>query len=104
MFHPDVEILPLRAAAGGTYQGFAGVEAFIADTFEVFDTFEVRWEYTAIGDRVLGSGTVHLRAKASGIEMDWESCGVFEFRDGRIVRLRNYESKAEALEALGGSE
>ena len=39
-YHPDVEFLPLRAATEGGYHGLSGIEAFVSDTFEVFDKFD----------------------------------------------------------------
>ena len=98
--HPDVEFLPLRAATEGAYRGIAGIERFIADTFEVFETFEIRYEFADLGERVLAWGQIHVRARGSGIEMDIETGGVFEFRDGKVVRWEDFGSKEKALEAM----
>jgi ketosteroid isomerase-like protein len=65
VFHPDVELLPLRAATEGPYRGLAGIEAFVADTFEVFDRFEMGIELEDLGEQVLASGTIHVRARAA---------------------------------------
>jgi ketosteroid isomerase-like protein len=100
-FHPDVEFLPLRAATEGAYRGIAGVERFIADTGEVFEKFETNYEYADLGDRVLAWGSIHFRARGSGVETDVETGGLIEFRDGKIVRWEDFGSKAKALEAAG---
>jgi ketosteroid isomerase-like protein len=100
-FHEDVEFLPLRVATEGSYHGLAGIEAFVADTLEVFETFQLNYEYRDLGERVLAWGTIHVRAKASGLETDVESGGLFEFRDGKIVRWEDFGSKRQALEAAG---
>lgn len=102
--HPDVEFLPLRAATEGAYRGIAGIETFIADTLEVFDKFEMRYEYADLGERVLAWGVIHVRAIGSGIETDIETGGVFEFRDGKVARWEDFGSKREALAALGLGE
>jgi hypothetical protein len=81
--HPDVEFLPLRAATEGAFRGLAGLERFIADT--------------------LAWGVLHVRARASGIETDIESGGLFEFRDGKVVRWEDFGSKEEALAANAGA-
>lgn len=39
--------------------------------------------------------------RTSGLEVTGEMTGVFEVRDGRIVRERIYHDRAEALEAAG---
>ena len=98
--HPDVEWLPIRAATEGAYRGTAGLDAWIADTLEVFESFELRYELAPAGDRVLAWGVIHLQARGSGIETDIESGGVFEFRDGKIVRWEDFGSKEQAMAAL----
>jgi|ERR1700730_13495589 len=100
-YHPDVEFLPLRAATEGAYRGLAGIEKFVADTREVFDKFEMRYKLRDLGERVLAWGTIHVRARQSGIETEIATGGVFEFRDGKIVRWEDLRSKEEALKAVG---
>jgi limonene-1,2-epoxide hydrolase len=103
-YHTDLEFLPRRAATEGAYRGIAGLERFIADTFEVFEKFELHFELADLGERVLAWGHIHVRAKGSGIETDIESGGLYEFRDGKIVRWEDFGSKNKALEAAGLSE
>jgi ketosteroid isomerase-like protein len=100
VWHPDVEYLPLRSATEGAYHGLSGIEAFVTDTLAVFEKFElINFEYVGLGDRVLAWGSIHLRAKGSGLETDIESAGLFDFRDGKIVRWEDFGSKERALEA-----
>ena len=103
-FHPDLEYLPRRAATEGAYRGLAGLESYIADTLEVFEKFELHFEFADLGERVLAWGHIHVRARGSGIETDIEIGGVYEFRDGKVVRWEDFGSKDKALEALGLSE
>jgi hypothetical protein len=103
-FHADVEWLPLRVATEGAYRGIEGVERFLADTEEVFDKFEVRYQLLDLGLRVLAWGTIHLRARSSGIETDIATGGLAEFRDGKIVRWEDFGSKDKALQAIGRTE
>jgi ketosteroid isomerase-like protein len=42
--------------------------------------------------------------RARGIEFDMRFTDVYEFRDGRCVRVDGFRDKAEALEAAGLSE
>jgi hypothetical protein len=44
-FDPDVEWLPHRAATEGAYRGPAGIKRFITDTTEVFEKYELHFEY-----------------------------------------------------------
>jgi ketosteroid isomerase-like protein len=104
VWHPDVEFLPLRSATEGGYHGLSGIEAFVADTLAVFEKFEMNYEYADLGDRVLAWGDIHLRARGSGLETDIETGGLFDFRDGKIVRWEDFGSKDRALEAAGLQE
>jgi ketosteroid isomerase-like protein len=101
VYHPDVEFLPLRAATEGAYYGIAGIERFLADTEDIFDKFDFHYDLRDLGERVLAWGKIHVRAKGSGIETDIPFGGVFEFRDGKIVRWQDFGSKAGAREAAG---
>jgi limonene-1,2-epoxide hydrolase len=103
-FHPDVEFLPLRAATEGAYRGIAGIERFVADTEEIFEKFEPHYEFLDLGERVLAWGTIRVRARQSGIDTDIPVGGVFEFRDGKIVRWQDFGSKEKALKAVGLEE
>jgi ketosteroid isomerase-like protein len=100
-YHPDVEYLPLRAATEGAYRGIAGIERFNADTQEVFEKFEPHYELRDLGERVLAWGEIHVRARGSGIETNISSGGVFELRDGKVIRWEDFGSKADALKAMG---
>ncbi len=102
--HPDVEFLPRRSATEGPYRGIEGVERFIADTDETFERFEQHYEVVDLGERVLVSGQIHVRARGSGIETDVPGACVLEFRDGKVVRWEDFGSKDKALEALGPQE
>jgi ketosteroid isomerase-like protein len=101
VYHPDVEFLPQRRATEGAYRGIAGLEKFAADTQEVFEKFEVQYELLDLRDRVLAWGNIRARARGSGIETDFPFGGVYEFREGRIVRWEDFGSKDKALEAMG---
>jgi limonene-1,2-epoxide hydrolase len=104
MFHPDVEFLPQRSGTEGAYRGIAGIEQFRADTEQVFEKFEVRYELLGLGERILAWGKVDVRARGSGVEVDVPMGGVFEFRDGKIVRWEDFGSKEKALKAVGLKE
>jgi limonene-1,2-epoxide hydrolase len=100
-YHPEVAFLPRRSATEGAYHGIAGIEGFIADTREVFEKFELHCEFLDLGERVLAWGVIHVRARGSGIETDIATGGVYEFRDGKIVRWEDFGDKDKALKAVG---
>ena len=43
------------------------------------------------------------RGESSGIEMDQRFATLYELRDGKTVTMRDYSTRAEALEAAGRS-
>jgi ketosteroid isomerase-like protein len=100
-FHPDLEYRPRRVATEGVYRGIAGIEKFDADTKEIFDKFEPHIELLDLGERVLVWGSIHMRARGSGIETDVSMGGLVEFRDEKILRWEDFGSKEQALEAAG---
>ena len=62
-------------------------------------------EFSDAGDAVICAVRWHGHGKASGVSIDVRQFDLFEFRDGKIVRVTlGLKSKAEALEAAGLEE
>ena len=61
-------------------------------------------ELRDLGDSVLALGHLELTARTTGIEFRQEVGEVFDLRAGKIVRIRDFLTHAEALEAAGLSE
>ena len=61
-------------------------------------------ELRDLGDSVLALGHIDLTARTTGIEFTQEVGEVFDLRAGKIVRIRDFLTHAEALEAAGLSE
>ena len=87
----------------GVYRGRSEVlryfKNFIAE-FEQF-VFEVEDVKIAGEDGVLLCLRETGRGKGSGAEFDFQSAWLFTVRDDRVVRIRPYLDRAEALEAAG---
>lgn len=99
--HPEVEMLPLRASTEGAFLGHEGWRRFRADTWSHYEKFEPRYEVADLGDAVVGFGVILVRGMGSGVEMEVPSAGIFEFRDGLIIRWEDFGSKERALAAAG---
>jgi ketosteroid isomerase-like protein len=101
IFDPEILFEPHRASIHGAYHGLEGIRDWIADTRESFALFEV--ELTEIRDlddeRLLGIGILRLRGQESGIETEVVVAAIFEFRDGRLFRYKDYGDRRLALEA-----
>ena|SRR5215204_652109 len=101
--HPDVTFVPRRASVEGAYRGHAGIRRFFADNRETFESFQL--DYTDIRDlgdgRLLVSGTLHLRARGSGIETNVPTAAIATEREGLLIHWKDYGDLEKALEAAG---
>jgi ketosteroid isomerase-like protein len=102
-FDPDVTFEPLRASVQGTYRGHAGIREWLADTRESFAAFRLDVpDVRDLGDdRVLSIGSLHVRGQGSGAETEVPTAGLATLRNGKVVRLKDYGDRRNALEAAG---
>ena len=56
------------------------------------------------GDRVFLTVRFHGRGRASGVEVETLLYEVYMLRDGKVLRIDEYEERTEALEAAGLAE
>jgi ketosteroid isomerase-like protein len=99
-YDPDVEWIAARSGTEGAFHGHAGIRSFRADTTQTFDRFELDVEMLELADgRVLAWGKIHVRGRASGVEMDVPIGGIVELRGGRISRWEDFGSKERAERA-----
>jgi ketosteroid isomerase-like protein len=56
--------------------------------------------FTEVGSEVVVPNTAHVRGR-QGIEVIGRSTFVYTVENGRITRLRLFQERAEALEAVG---
>jgi ketosteroid isomerase-like protein len=56
------------------------------------------------GDEVLAFVRVRARGRASGVSVSYETSQLWTLRDGKIVRMRLFGDRGEALRALSQSE
>ena len=110
LFDDEVEWQPALTAGGaveGTvYRGKPGMRKYIEDVDIGFA--EVRLEIQGIdsvgSDRVLYRGRLIARGSASGVSLDVPIWGLWEMRDGKLLRGKGFLTKQEALAAAGLSE
>jgi ketosteroid isomerase-like protein len=87
----------------GPIHGRDAMRAYVEDWIETFDLFRIEPVelIDADGDVVVAVLRYGGRARLSGVETDETFGVVFEVRDGRIARGREYATREEALEAAG---
>ena len=102
---PEVEWTPAIAPLLGAepVRGTGGLRRFLTEDLPAgFDNFEAKpLSMEDLGDAVLVHTRYAGRGPASGVPVSLEAFTLITLRDGKTVSLRDYESKAEALEAAG---
>jgi ketosteroid isomerase-like protein len=103
---PDVELHDRSELPDArVYRGRAAAKEFFRKTQEAFA--EIRWEpleFVDLGHAVVVEAKVIATGRGSDVRTELDETDVFWFRDGMIVRLQGFATKAEALEAAGLSE
>ena len=104
VFDPKVEIHPLTLAMfgreGTVYRGREGIRQFLRDVDEVLPGIQVEpLDFRDLGERLVATGRLHARGRASGAEVDSPIGWVVEFRQGKVIRMTDYLDPKEALEA-----
>jgi ketosteroid isomerase-like protein len=108
-FDPAVETHPLNLATFGqeaaVYRGHEGLRQFIRDVDETLIDVQVELvDMRDLGERLVSTGRLRGRGRASGAETASPVGWIVEFKDGRVIRMRDYLDPKEALEAAGLSE
>jgi ketosteroid isomerase-like protein len=101
---PDIEF-DYSGSAGpwaGIYRGVAATQRLWDGMDEVFSEF--RWEpeeFIDAGEAVVVIMRFHSRGRGSGVETVSRGAQVYWLNDGKVVRYRQCQNRAEALEAAG---
>ncbi len=109
LLDPDVVWEATSGAVGidllGTYRGIDGVRSFFARWEKAWVEWD--WEHDemqAVGDHVVARMRLQGRGRHSGIETEGDVWQVWTFRNGKVVRYRDFERREEALKAAGLTE
>jgi ketosteroid isomerase-like protein len=86
----------------GIYRGRDELRRILVRLLEPWEEFELfSEEYIEVGDTVIRVGGFRARGKGSGVVVEGRGAQIHEFRDGRMVALRQCQSKEQALEVAG---
>lgn len=106
---PEVEwYAALPASLGGettVYRGHEGVRELFRDFYGALA--EIHMEVSEIrdlGDRLVATGRMRTRGKASGAETELPGGYVVDFKDGKATRVRSFADPSDALKAAGQDE
>lgn len=93
---------PHDAVEPGTRTGRDGFNGAINSVFATWD--DVRFDVERVidnGDDVVALGLLRGRVHAAGMEVDSPHGQIWTFRDGRVRRMRWFNSYRETLDAAG---
>ncbi len=90
----------------GTYMGHDGLARFWTEMLDAFDRFSPEMEEVIEcgPEELITVDLVRGRGKGSGIEIEARGAMLWTVREGRIVRGKMFQTKEEAIEAVGLSE
>jgi hypothetical protein len=96
-FPPAMQALGIPASFGGHEGRIEGMN----NIFEVWGSELEPLYVVDLGDRVLNLGLWRIRGRGSGVPLDQELAQLVTFRDGLVIRDRNFMSWDEGLRAAG---
>jgi len=103
--HPEIAIDWSRSVGPfrNVYRGHEGVAQFWESLWEAWEEFEPRIEEVIEcgHDRLVTANLIRARGKASGVEVTSRGAVLWTFREGRIAGARLFQSRDDALEAVG---
>jgi hypothetical protein len=89
----------------GTHRGYAGVAQLFSSWVEAFEDLRVDpEELIDADDFVVAVVRLRGRVRGSGQTVEMEETHVWRHLDGKATEVREYQTKAEALEAVGLAE
>ena len=108
-YSPDIELTTLASGLGSGvgefYRGLDGLSRYLREWLEPFSESHVdNLDYIAAGDCVLVPSRQWGIGAGSGARVELELTTLYELRDGRIVRVHQYDTLDDAREAAGLSE
>jgi ketosteroid isomerase-like protein len=103
-YSPDCELTPLESGIGSGisthFSGWEGLQTYLQEWMEPFSEYYVEnLDYVAVGDCVLVPSRQRAVGAGSGAETEITLTTLFELREGKIVRMQQYDTLAEAREA-----
>jgi ketosteroid isomerase-like protein len=103
---PDFQWSPsMVAIEGEVFRGGEGIRAYFASLSNAWEEFVILPDrFRDLADLVIMLGRLRGRGKNSGVPVDASLGMVFDFRDGKIARIRGYLDHGETLRAAGVSE
>jgi uncharacterized protein len=102
---PEIEAEPSSSFPDvAIFRGHQGVLDFFASFFEAWEEYHAEpKDFIEAGDNdIVVVVRQRARGRGSGVEFESDMYQLWTMRDKKVVRMRVYEDKAEALQAIRG--
>jgi ketosteroid isomerase-like protein len=103
-FDPEVEwqLAADQPDADETYRGHEGLKRLFDRWLEAWDEWALEPEdFIEAGDAWVVPNRIHGRGKTSAVTVDVAYAHVIKLRGGKVVKVHDYSTKEEALQAVG---
>jgi ketosteroid isomerase-like protein len=103
-YAPDIEWEDNSGLWGdwGVARGPDGIRQAFRRWYEAFEDVDMEFgEVDDVGDDVVVTYPLRARGRGSGIEVNQSFTLVWTLQGGKVVRIRSYADRAQALEAVG---
>lgn len=98
----EVEVYDHDIMDGEEYRGHAGVRRWLEDWASAWSEFSLEpEEFIDAGERMVAVVRMTARGASSGVLVERQDALVQSVRDGKLVRIDYYNTRAQALEAVG---
>ena len=98
----DPEIVVEMGVLEGTFRGREGFKRFIEGQVALFEDLRCDpKEFIDAGDQIVVPMCLSGKARSTGLPLEYHAIHVWSLRGEKAIRLRLYESRARALEAVG---
>jgi ketosteroid isomerase-like protein len=107
IYDPDFEIdtSGVDMPGFGVLHGLEGMRQLWLRWIEEWERYSwTNSNWTEVGDHVMADVRIRATGKTSGVDVVWDHCQVWTFREGKVVRWLLANDRKEALEAVGLSE
>jgi ketosteroid isomerase-like protein len=107
--HPKAEYRAATQQAiegeGSVFRGRDGIRRWFGELHDLYEDLDSEiLEIRDIGDRVVVVFLVRGRGTGSGVTLEQSLAQVVTLQQGKVIEIREYFSREEALEAVGLSE
>jgi len=100
---PEIEFeSSITAIDRASYRGLEGLRTFIGELRDAFEWIDFEaLEIVGNGDRLVVTNRLSARGARSGADIEQRFFQALRFRSGKVIWWSTYNSKREALKAVG---